>query len=70
MSRNRELPGKIMNNPTRYLLYEEVSSLANFKISRRSERIKGLEIRNLVVKNFDKNGYFETKIVKPWKNRK
>ena len=39
-----------MNNPTRYLFYEEVSWLENFKIMGRSERIKGLEIRNLAVK--------------------
>ena len=59
-----------MNNPTRYLLYEEVLWLENFKIMGRSERIKGLELRSLVVKNFGKNRYFGTEILKPLKNRK
>ena len=44
--------------------------LENFKIMGQSEIIKGLEIRNLVVKNFGKNHYFGTEIVKPRKNKK
>ena len=59
-----------MNNPTRYLPYEEVLWLENFKIMGRSERIKCLETRSLVVNNFGKNCYFGTEIEKPWKNRK
>ena len=39
--------------------------VGNFKIMGRSERIKGLEMRGLVVKNFGKNCYFRTEIVKP-----
>ena len=59
-----------MNNPTRYLPYEEVLWLENFKIIGQSERIKGLQMRSLVVNNFGKNRYFGTEIEKPWKNRK
>ena len=54
-----------MNNPTRYLPYEEVLWLEKFKIMGQSERIKGLEMRSLVVNNFGKNSYFGTEIEKP-----
>ena len=59
-----------MNNPTRYLPYEEVLWLEKFKIMGQSERIKCLEMRSLLVNNFGKNCYFGTEIEKPWKNRK